>query len=594
MCGRRCVTAKPGLMLALVAVLLLLAGCSLQRERSFKVAEDWSRGQLVGFASIRQPVGLDADSQGAYLLWSARKEEGTRLDYARLTPDGSLAISTTLPLNTVFPRLPQVVAGPDLQAFLVTRFSSDEQAGVYHFMLDRDGALLSSPERLSAPEQVSDIVAVAPAPDGVVHVLWDVIDGPGQGVYHVQIAPDGTQVGFPQLVGPSGLEPAAQVGADGTLHAAWLLPVSSGRLEVLYARLEPGARLLSDPVTVSEQRVATSDVALPLSLGADDSHVYVMWSQEHRSGLQAGTAELFYVAFPQDQPAMRSPTVPLLPSDPDPAYYETDQFPPLTEVARLEDSSDWTSYTEAPMAFRDDFDTSALKVLADLTYSFRFDPRPQLVLALFDDGDLTAYQQPALTRQYAQRPRGVATEDEHLHITWINLEDPGRYSIYYASTAPAVSANLDQRTANDLVLDTIDTLWGMVSGISLIPLVGVVLIPLLLINGIFYLTGNDDSLKTSWAARLTLVVSIIVYLGTKMLVMAGVVTRPPLQNVVPASIQPMWTWLAFLVVAALAGLVLWVYIRRHDRPFLFRAVLTFALADAIITLLLYGPTFYGE
>lgn len=49
-------------VLLLVLSLAILAGCSSVRERSFKISEDWSRGNRIGITSIRQPVALAADN----------------------------------------------------------------------------------------------------------------------------------------------------------------------------------------------------------------------------------------------------------------------------------------------------------------------------------------------------------------------------------------------------------------------------------------------------------------------------------------------------------------------------------------------------
>jgi hypothetical protein len=50
-----------------------------------------------------------------------------------------------------------------------------------------------------------------------------------------------------------------------------------------------------------------------------------------------------------------------------------------------------------------------------------------------------------------------------------------------------------------------------------------------------------------------------------------------------------------IAVGGIAGLIFWrIYWRRSDRPALFPAVLWFALTDSVLTLLLYGITFFGD
>lgn len=580
-------------LLLLGAVALVLAGCSFQRQRSFPVLSDWSLGAVVGTASLRQPVGLAVDEEGAYLMWSTREPEGTRLRFVHLTPQGSQAVSRTLEVRTFFPTLPQLVATDRVHGFVITRLESGERNGVYHLQLNREGELLVPPRRLSDAQQLSEHLSVAPAPDGSIDLLWDVVEGSAEGVYHLKLDADGEPEGFPQLLAPRGIQPTGQVDRNGMLHAAWFEQIAPERFHLQYATIEAGARASDEPLTIAIARIPVSDVVLPPTLGLDDSHVYVLWSQEHRTGLQQGASELMLVTFTLAEPSQSDPSVVYVSLESSPQYTATEAFPPLTTIALPNDQVAWTDFIEGPSVVQGQ-QTSHLKVLADMQMSFRFDDRPQIVLLLFQDGKLAGYQLPVRTRQYSQRPRGTVNGDGELHMTWIDLEEPGSYSIYYASTAPEVQETLNQIPSNDRVMNAIDLLWGMASGFTFVPLVGVVAIPVLLILGIFYLTGNDDSLRTSWAAQLTLGVAIVVYLGAKMLILAGLITRPPLLSLVPAAIQPYWWLLVLLLVAAIAGLTLWVYIRRNERPYLFRGMITFLLVDALLTLLVYGPTFYSE
>lgn len=582
--------ARRRMWLALLLALAALAGCSLERERSFKLSDDWSRGVRVGTASVRQPVGLAVDQAGAYLLWTVREGESTRLNYARLAPDGTPVLNQVLPSATVFPRLPQLVAHDDLHAFVLTRFSLGEPDGVYHIRLNRDGVVQGDPLRLSGPAQKSSIFAVAPAADQSIHLVWDVVEGPDLGVYYQRLQGDGTAGGPARLIGPGGEQPAAQVDDDGVLHVAWLTPSASGVYDLSYASMAGGDG--AGPTVVAQPRIALTDIMLPPALAVHDGIVHILWSQEHRSGMQQGSTEMFLVAFPAAAPSLSAPQTIHVPKDPARPAAASQEFPPLTEVVWADANQEWSDFLEGPSAVQGSGQPAA-QVLADVNFEFRFDPRPQIVLLLLRDGELAAYDQPARTRQYSQRPRGVAAGG-HLHIAWIDLEQPGAYSVYYASTSPAVQAALNRRTANDTAIDAIDLVWGMASGLTFVPLVGILLVPVALAMVIFYLSGADDSLKRGWAARLTFLVTGVIYLGGKWLVLAALITRPPLMAAVPQQIQPLWMLLVFLLVAGLAALITWLYVRRKDNPELFKAMLLFVLSDAALTLLVYGPTFYAE
>ena len=220
--------------LLFLLLLTLLAGCSTEREHSFKVSQDWSRGIRLGITSFRQPVALAADEAGAYMVWPVKGEETTLLQYAHLGPDGLLLGSGPLDVDLIFPKLPRLVAGDNLHLFLVTRQTSAELPGAYGVVLNRDGQVLNDLARLSNPEQRVDHMAEVQSPQGEIHLLWDVIEGPGTGVYHAQVQPDGTLTGFPQLVWPGGIQPAATVAEDGTVHMAWMQQINPSRYNLYY------------------------------------------------------------------------------------------------------------------------------------------------------------------------------------------------------------------------------------------------------------------------------------------------------------------------------------------------------------------------
>ncbi|MEA3336562.1 MAG: hypothetical protein U9R25_11670 [Chloroflexota bacterium] len=581
------------LAMLLIIITAVLAGCNLERERTFKLNDDWSRGNRIGTASIRQAVGIDGDDQGTYIMWAERQEEGNRLAVSHLAADGTVISKTVVPISTLFPRRLQIVAGDVLHSFAVTRLQSGDSDGVYYFQLGRDGQIVEGPQRLTMPEQKSAVLSVSKAPDNTMHLVWDVVEGPGKGVYYQRLLPDGSFDGFPQLIGPDGEQPTGAVDEKGVFHAAWITGVTPTTYDLLYASVAPGARTSSEPVRVGDLRIAISDVTFPPTMAVDPSHVYILWSQEHRSGLEQGTAETFYVAFPRGEPGLRVPEPLLVSSEAAPAYRETTEFPPLTEMAYPGESTLGTTFLENPSAVASPGAEFAM-VVADMMFDFRFDPRPQTVLLIFQDGQFVAYQQPARTRHYSQQMQGFMSDDGEYHLAWVDLENLGQYSVYYASTREEARELLALRTSNDTALDAMDAMWGMASGISLLPLIAIILLPLIIVCGVFYFTGNDDSIKTSWAAKLTLAISIVLYLGTKIFILAAVVTRPPFYQSVPESLQGIWWLLMFLLVAAVAGLATWIYIRRSSRPYLLRAVFTFALTDSLLTLLLYGPSFFGD
>jgi hypothetical protein len=342
---------------------------------------------------------------------------------------------------------------------------------------------------------------------------------------------------------------------------------------------------------VAQPLVASSDVTSPPTLAIHGPDVAILWSQEHRAGLSAGAAELFSVSFPASAPALQTARAIFVPDNPDPEYTVVERYAPLEHVAAASEDAVWTAFVEMPVALP--WSGAAQAVVANMMYDFRVNPRSQLVLLMLENGALASYQQPALTRQFSLHPVGAVSGDD-LHLAWIDLEELGGYAVYYASTSPQVVAALDRRTPNDTFNDSLDVAWGMASGLTLLPLSIVAALPILVVCGIYYLSGLDGSLRGNRGAQFALFIAVVLYLATKFIIMGGLLERPPMMNAVPEQLRLGWTWVVAAALAAIAGVAMALYLRRARRPELLKAALLFFAVDALLTLLLYGPTFYGE
>ena len=281
-----------------------------------------------------------------------------------------------------------------------------------------------------------------------------------------------------------------------------------------------------------------------------------------------------------------------VPDEAKPRYQQIDRYTPVDHVAVPPEDAVWTGFIEMPQTLP--WSGKGAAVLANMTYDFRVNPRSQLALLLVENGELAAYQQPVLTRQFSLHPTGAVSADGQLHTAWIDLESPGEYSVYYASTRPEIVAALDRRTGNDTVNDSVDLAWGMASGLTLIPLSIIAALPIIFVCGIYYVTGHDGSLRGNLGAEFALVVALVLYLTSKIVIMGGLLDRPPMMNAIPETMASIWTWLVILAIAGVSLVSMLIYIRRSKRPELLKAALLFLAVDALMTLLLYGPTFYGE
>ena len=112
-------------------LLVLLAGCSMESDRTEKPAPDWSRGLILGQTSLRQPVGLAVDSrQHAHLVWVDRG-----LHYTRLDAEAQVIIDERLDINQPNLRRPQLIVDGEDRIHLAWLSRRGEAQRLYHVVI---------------------------------------------------------------------------------------------------------------------------------------------------------------------------------------------------------------------------------------------------------------------------------------------------------------------------------------------------------------------------------------------------------------------------------------------------------------------------
>jgi hypothetical protein len=592
---------RPAALAGLV-LLLSLAGCG-RAERTIKINGDWSRGQRLAYTSMQQAtaVAVEPDGRTVHVAWSGREAEGedTELYYARLDGEGQQTIQRVLPF-LFLPRQPQLLVASQGSAHLFAQGRRDSSStdGLFYMRVAADGTVVGEGLQLSSLEHALLNYGVAAGRAGNVEVFWAEEEGDSSALYHQRLGPDGLPQTNVQRIA-EGEEPTAQVDSEGTVHLAWLSPSGGRSRRLLYAAFPAGQATPTEGTEVGALPAPGVGVRRPISLGLDEQQVYIFWSMEWRSGLSAGSAEATYVHFRLGEPQEALMQSVKIPEDSE-AYDALTGSPGAAESYQLEHvqmalsaSIGRTSgFLEAPHAVPGQ--RAELAVVLGAKVQYRRSDENQVVLALYKDGQMVAYEMATRTADLSQWPAAVADERGHLHLLWIDYDTSAAHSVYYASTAPEVRAHLDTRTTQDLLLGSAEAAWGMLSGLSLLPLLVILLLPVVIWCGIFYIFGADDSLEEK-GPRVAFVIALLIYFVGKLVVMSPVLLLPPGLSMVPAWLREAWPILMMVIVAAIAALVLWrLYWRRSDRPALFPAVLWFTLADSLVTLLLYGITFFGD
>lgn len=585
-------------LLVVVWLVLALAGCSLTPSRSIKVTPSWSRGLRVGIASLPQPVAMAVNEAGTrvHLAWSARTEEQTSLRYIQLDEQAKVMVDKALPPILFLPREPQLVldGGGVLHLFCLASLRSGEPQGLFHWPLDQGGRLLAEPARLSdVKARATSFWALADR-EGQVDIFWATEGGAEAGIYHQHLGRWGEEPGPVTLVARGGECPTAQTDGEGGLHLAWLHARQGSQKEVRYAFFPRGRVKAVEGTTITTIRLGTGTLLQRPVLGLDDGHVYVLWSVEHRAGLQPGSAAANWVSFPLGRPDERwTGQVKLPEGHPGPPSRQAMAHLMLPDLLELspEGVRRHSTFTYMPAVVPGQGAELLVALCTMVKYRVRSHVQP--VLALFKDGQLIAYQMAGRTRHFSLHPRLTADGAGNLHLVWVDLAKPGAYEVYYATTAAMARAQLDRLDSTDILVSIVDTTWGMLSGLALIPLfIPILFVPLVWVV-LYYIVGREDNLRER-RAQVALLVAMVLYLGGRFVLLGPVFNTAPLLRYMPARLAPAWLWGLSVLLLIPPALALTLYIHRASRPSLFVGFFIFVLTDILLIMVTYGPGFFGE
>ncbi|MBC7224773.1 MAG: hypothetical protein H5T59_10965, partial [Anaerolineae bacterium] len=411
-------------------------------------------------------------------------------------------------------------------------------------------------ERVTPAASPATAYRVRRTPDGTIALIWAQGEAEASGVYYAPLRPDGRLGAGPLLVAPGGAEPDVAIGEDGRLHLAWVEVPEPGRRVVRYAIFAPETGEVVPPggVALGALSAEAGLVTYPPRVGVDDTHAYVFWAVEHRGGLAQGMAETFFAAVPLQEPAGAELPVHqvLLPERASAQAGEVTrlEFLPLAHPSTRKFDSRNRWYPLQPMTFRSPefvgrysgyivmpaplaYQGPSLPVAFAVKQQFRRRAEVEPVLALFEGGVLWGHQEAGRTGGLTLYPTLEMDGQGNLHLAWIDLKQFGEYRVHYATTAPETRRAIDRTTPQDVLLAVVNFGWGMLSGLSLIPLTVILLVPSLIWVGLVYVFGSGDDLSER-GVQWSLVVAVGLYLGMKALVFSSVLVNPPFLAAVPS------------------------------------------------------------
>ena len=591
-------TRKQTVVLALILLLttIILSGCNVSTDRSPQVSPDWSRGLRLGHGYLNQPVAVAADeAQKVHLAWCGWGADGaSKLHYAEINRQARVSTDRDLDIPVSHPRRPQLLFDDGGKLHLAWIARAGEDDSLFHAVIGSGGEVAVGPQRLSPSDQEVNRFQLYRDAAGRVAVVWANIAEAKPGIYQLTIDESGKPLEQAILVAPGGHTPTAQVDNTGTLHLTWLKEVTFDLADLYYAAF-PHSQVTSTPgVKLTQLTVAQGLVLAGPKLGLDDTNVYVFWSLERRGGgLQGPGAEAWYLNFPLGHPAESKLQQIDLPTTSQPSYTAHQGSYSYTSLRHLAPQqiiygSDFVYMPAVVPGQR-----AELPVIFSVMISTRTKARPQPVMAVFAGGEIKGYQLVALTDSASTQPNIVADNDANLHATWADLAGAWEFQVYYATTAPTAAAWLNRTSAEDVLIGTFGLIWGVLSGIGLIPVAGVWILPALIWVAIYYaLTGEDDlSLRKP---KIGLAIAALVYLAAKLILLPSFLLYVPgLEQVT----EPFSSLLILSVPLLILGIALgavYVYRRRAERATLFPAFFVFILTDVALTLIVYSPSIFRQ
>jgi hypothetical protein len=416
----------------------------------------------------------------------------------------------------------------------------------------------------------------------------------------------------PTMLVKGGIDPYVLADRAGTVHLAWLTEDALTARTIYYAELRDASRPALWPT--AGQKLA--DFVFPEGgtyygpvLGVDERNVYVIWSiQNLGGGLTPTSAFSYYVTFEfgaYGEPGAPIPqTHPLVVSDEALPTYAEHSYPagagsggyaftglaPLS--ARVSGGSDFVNTPATATSQRGELPVA----LSVLTHS-RAESQIRLATALLSEGEPVGYQLASKSLTASLMPSLAAADvdvgqEAGLHLAWLDTAGFREFDVYYASTAPEARQWLDRTSTDDLVMDAADLVFGVFSGLGLLPIAGIWTFPAMVWVVVFFIfSGREEMARTP--TKVGFVVAVVLYVAVKILLLPGLFAGTPFLHQVPLGWQTALGIAVPALILCVALAAVYVYARRAERATIFVAYLVFALVDVVLTLALYSPGFFG-
>lgn len=578
-----------GFWLVIMGLFLLSACQGQSTHRLWLKAPDWSRAQAVGGMGIPDPAPFAIDNDGnIYFLFVDGDFEALQTRFTAQNSHGEALWEHTFDEVWKRPNDPQLVWDGDvLHGFWIN------SGALLTARLDKNGDVLQEPVIISGDIRV-DSFSVASSGNGDLAV-WFAADRREPGLYLA----DPYQSQEPLLIDEEGVFPSLRFDKNGKLHAVWAhASNSSPQVAFLYAAYDDGRFSPESGSIVREMSIPFTAEMVGPTLGIDAENVYIYWVEIFRTGLEAGFTESRFITFSQSAPDQISePQTTFIPSGHDLSYE-----PFAGESVHAGDRYSLASQPSSGLSVLQDIspneiqeDELAVGFRAGIDYFWRRSAN-QIGLVYLQDGRPTSYQLLSFTQQPSTDPTVVSDANDNLYVSWLESGDVSRFDVYLASTSPDLKAAYNPLTFNDITELTAATVFGLLTGVLLAPVVAVLFLVLpMIIVGLTSILRRGEQTLRSPGTIISFTLAIIVYQVGKFAAFPGMsdyvpfsawlpipsLLKVPLQIIVPLAIM----------IGAIFSAWHFTYRRKTESPLYF--MILFVAVDTLFTMAIYGVLFYG-
>lgn len=589
---------RPWLLgLSLLAMLFSLVGCASEGERSQRPNGDWSRGVKLGTTAINSRVAMAADPTGEtlYVAWVGETTSNGP-EYLRLVRlDRSGRVVSQKDLAVVVERPTQVELTLDYEGVLHLTWIDRSQGvrSLFYTRLDTNEQPQFAPQAMSTQGLMVESYAVLPSRSGGIDIVWGVREGQGAGLYYVRVGRDGRVAAGNALLRPRGFDPSARHAPDGDLHLAWQEEPAYGERHIYYGVVDAKGSGLGSVGELATFPTPMGMVGHRPCLALTATEAYVFWSLERRGGsVSEPMAETYFTTFPPGRPELATqPQQVRISSLRDyPLAGLASPFG-LQELARATEVARPATFIFLPSATQEV--DGWIAVALSVQMSSRTKSIVQVVLTLWQGGEMVAYQVAGQTPSMSLKPGVWADAANNLHLAWIETAGFGAYDVFYTSSSESVRGHLNRITVRDAADVVGGVLLGLVQVVGFVPIIFVwVLFPLLLVSVYAFVRAEGDLARAG--PRAVLFIAILLYVGFKYLFRPNWLTALPLPRFIGPDLGNVLIFVVPLLVSALAGLATWLYTRRREYASMFTGFGVFVGVDALLTLLIYVPGILAE